>query len=166
MKKLFFLLLIVFVTKSYAYIPSTNEVRILFQQSAIKEDSCRKLLSILHLYNETNNTLLAGYRACATMIMAKHVFNPFRKLSYFSSGKNLLEKSIGMDKENIELRFLRFSIQTEVPSFLGYNSSKEQDKIFLLRGIFNVKDVQLKQLIIAFLKRSDYLTRVEKQTLI
>ena len=165
MKKIFLSLSMFFVTICYAYVPSQNQVRWLFQQSAIKEDSCKKLISILQFYNEGNNALLAGYKACATMMMANYVFNPFRKLSYFSKGKSLLEKSIAADKENIELRFLRFSIQNNIPSFLGYKGSINTDKIFLMNRLFILKDVQLKQMIISFLKKSDYVTSLEKQKL-
>ncbi len=113
MKKLFFLLLIVSVIKSYTDVPSQSEIRVLYQQSALKEEACKKLISILQSYNENNNALFAGYKACATMMMANYAFSPLRKLSYFSKGKNLLEKSIIIQKENIELRFLRFMIQTD-----------------------------------------------------
>ncbi len=166
MKKIFFLLLVFISAESFANVPPQNEVRILFQYSAIKEDSCKKLITILNSYNEENNPLLAGYKACATMMMAKYVFNPFSKLSSFYKGRNLLEKSIEADKENIELRFLRFSIQNSVPSFLGYKSSIDNDKLFLMNRLSTVKDTSLKQWIVSFLKQSDYVTASEKQKII
>ena len=165
MKKIFFLIVILLSIKSYSYVPSQSQVRVLFQQSAVKEDSCKKLIKILESYNEKNNALYAGYKACATMMMANYVFNPFRKMSYFSKGKNLLERSIEADKENVELRFLRFSIQNNIPSFLFYKGSINSDKTFLMKRIYALKDVQLKQMIVAFLKDSDSLTAQEKQKL-
>lgn len=109
MKGLMFLLLM--AANSYADIPSKSEVRSAFQKAAIEERSCSGLIKMLEVYNENNNPLLAGYKACATMMMAKYVFNPFTKLSYFSKGKSLLEKCIKADKQNIELRFLRYTVQ-------------------------------------------------------
>ncbi len=158
-------MLLFFAAKSYAYTPTAYEVRSLFHHSATKEDSCKKLITILQNYTEQNNALLAGYKACATMMMAKYVFNPITKLSNFFKGKNLLEKSIEADKTNLELRFLRFSIQNNIPSFLGYKSSISQDKFFLMNGISGLKDIPLKRLIVLYLKRSDYLTASEKQKL-
>jgi len=165
MKKLLFLLLLIVGTKSYAYIPSQSEIRILYQQATTKEEACQKLISILQSYSESSNPLLAGYKASATMMMANYVFNPFRKMSYFSKGKNLLEKSIKKQKDNIELRFLRFAVQTSIPSFLGYGSSIEQDKLVLINAVSKLKDLQLKQLIISFLQQSKYLNAIEKQNL-
>jgi hypothetical protein len=121
---------------------------------------------MLENYNETNNPLLGGYRACVTMMMANHVINPFSKLSYFSKGKNLLEKTIAVDINNIELRFLRFTVQTNIPSFLGYKSHIQKDKIFLIKSIVHLSDVELKQQVIAYLKGSEYLTAPEKQWLL
>jgi len=165
MRKIILLLLFSIAAKSYAYIPSQNEVRQLYHQAATNQESCKKLIVILESFNETNNTLFAGYKACATMMMAHYTFNPFSKLSNFFKGKSLLEKSINSDKENIELRFLRFSIQTKAPSFLGYKGSIDQDKRALLHTLITLKDLQLKQLIFSFLLNSDYLTLLEKQKL-
>ncbi len=165
MKKWLFLLLIIFCTKAFAFDPSESEIRLLYQQAATKEQSCQKLIHILQSYNENNNPLLAGYKACATMMMANYVFSPFRKMSYFSKGKNLLEKSIEKQKDNIELRFLRFAVQTSVPSFLGYGSLIKQDKLLLINAVSKLKDLQLRQLIISFLQQSKYLNAIEKQNL-
>ncbi len=165
MKKLLFLLLFILGTKCYAYIPSQSEIRSLYQQATTKEEACQKLIFILQSYSESNNPLLAGYKACATMMMANYVFNPFRKMSYFSKGKNLLEKSIEKQKDNIELRFLRFAVQTSVPSFLGYGSLIKQDKLLLINAVSKLKDLQLRQLIISFLQQSKYLNAIEKQNL-
>jgi len=98
MKKLLLLLLLIVGTKSYAYIPSQSEIRILYQQATTKEEACQKLISILQAYSESSNPLLAGYRGSATMMMANYVLNSFRKMSYFSKGKNLLEKPIEKQK--------------------------------------------------------------------
>jgi hypothetical protein len=99
------------------------------------------------------------------MMMANYVFSPFRKMSYFSKGKNLLEKSIEKQKDNIELRFLRFAVQTSIPFFLGYGSSVKQDKLLLINTVSTLKDLQLKELIISFLQQSKYLNAIEKHNL-
>jgi hypothetical protein len=65
--------------------------------------------------------------------------------------------------ENMELRFLRFSIQTKAPSFLGYNNSIKADKIFLLYSISKINELHLKEMVVTFLKSSKYLTPAEKQ---
>lgn len=149
----------------HAAVPLHDEVRLLYQKAAVEEASCRKLVKLLQPYNEKNNTVLSGYKACATMMMAKHVLNPLRKLSTFSKGKALLEKSIDADRFNIELRFLRFTIQTNAPSFLDYSSNIRQDKLFLINTVSSLTDLKLKQFITDFLDASTYLTSSEKKQL-
>lgn len=119
----------------FAKEPSIEEVRSLYRQAVKEEKECKELIDLLAPYNENNDPLLLGYKAGATMLMAKHALSPFSKLSYFKKGRKLLQKAIDADKENIELRFLRFGIQTNAPSFLGYKDSIEEDKLFLIRSI-------------------------------
>lgn len=162
------ILIVLFTTSNliFAGVPSVTEVRNLYQKAALESKSCTKIITLLDSYTEKNNALLAGYKACATMIMANYVSNPYSKLSNFREGKNLLEKCIKTDNENIELRFLRFSVQSKAPSFLGYNSSIKSDKKFLINSIHNLNDSDLKELIISFLKNSEHLTPAEKLKLI
>lgn len=142
-----------------------DEVRALYQTSATQENSCKKLMSVLETYNYTNNSTLAAYKACVTMMMSKHLFNPISKLSNFNQGKELLEKCVNADNENIEIRYLRFTIQSNAPSFLGYKFSISKDKIFLLNAVDGIKDLQLKQMVVYLLKSSEYLTLIEKQNI-
>lgn len=153
------------MTNNYANNFTIEQVRELYKKSSKEEISCKKLIESLQSYNENNNTSFAAYRACATMIMAKYVTGPINKLSKFNEGKNLLEKCIENDKQNVELRFLRFTVQSNAPTFLGYNSSLKLDKNFLLNKFSSISDKQLKNTVISFLKSSSYLTSTEKQKL-
>lgn len=146
-----FTILLLITTQTYGKLPSQSEVREVFQKATVEERSCRNLLKLLEDYNEKNSPLLAGYKACATMIMAKYVVNPFTKLSYFSKGKLLLEKCITIDKQNIELRFLRYTIQRKVPFFLQYRSSLKEDERMIKGAVVNLKDTELKKMISEFL---------------
>jgi hypothetical protein len=149
-----FIVLLFTVASSYAAFPSQPEVRCLFQKAATGENACRTLVRMLAPYNETNNPLLGGYKACGTMMMAKYVLNPFTKLSYFLKGRSILEKCIAADAENIELRFLRYTIQKKAPFFLNYRSSVNEDKRIITGTVAGIKDTGLKKMIIDFL-RSD-----------
>jgi hypothetical protein len=145
------ILLLLAAVSSYATIPSPSEVRTAFQKAAKEERACTALIKLLEAFNEKNSPLLAGYRACATMMMAKYVFNPFTKLSYFSKGRTLLEKCIKADKQNIELRFLRYTVQRKAPFFLGYNSAIKEDGSILKNAVSQLQDTGLKKMITGFL---------------
>ncbi len=165
MKKLFFVGLLFFVKATFAGIPSVDEIRVLYEKAVTEQSACSKLVEILSPYNEKNNPLYAGYRASAIMMMAKHVFNPFSKMSYFKKGKKILESAIKADEKNIELRFLRFNAQTHMPSFLGYNGDIESDRVFLENSFSEITDVKLKEFLVPYLKKSDYITDDKKEQL-
>lgn len=162
MKGVFTLLFIFFFISTFADSPTLAKVRSLYAISEKQEDACKELIKLLEPYNEKNNPLFLGYKASATMMMAKHVFNPFSKLSYFNRGKNMLEKAVSADNGNIELRSLRFLAQSNIPSFLGYNGSIESDKDYIIKNAHLVKDAELKKNIIYFMTRWGKLTEEQK----
>lgn len=117
---------------------------------------------MLEQFNETNDPVLGAYKACASMMMAGYVLNPVLKLSYFNEGKELLEKCINSASLNIELHYLRFAMQSEAPSFLGYTGYISKDKKFILEKVNSVKDKQLREMIVSYLVKSPLLTEKEK----
>lgn len=105
---------------------------------------------------DRNEPLWIGYRGMAYMLKAKHAWNPYLKLSHFQAGRELLEKAIAREPENIELRFLRFSVQSNAPSFLGYSSNLDEDLTTILTGWPGLRDDDLKQRIRQYLIKSNY----------
>jgi len=69
-----------------------------------------------------------GYKGIAALVEAKHSFNPINKMRYFSEGSRLLDASIEKEPSNVELRFLRFTVQDNAPFFLDYHDQLEEDK--------------------------------------
>jgi hypothetical protein len=134
-------------------LPDIVQVRAMYSRAPASEKNCKALLELLNPISEKQNPLLGGYKGCATMIMAKHAFNPFTKLSYFNKGKKILEQAVATDTSNVELRYLRFTIQTNSPTFLGYNGMLAADRSFLLRKLPQVKDASLSMMISTALKK-------------
>ena len=166
MKKLLFIGLLFLGFTAFSNVPvDMNEVRSLYKEAVKSEDSCKELVAISSGFNEKTNPLMLGYKGSGTMLMAKHVFNPFTKMSYFRKGKQMLEKAIEVDENSIELRFLRFNAQTNMPSFLGYNNNIDDDKKFILNGFSQIKDLQLKEFVWQGFYNSKYVTENERRQL-
>jgi len=153
-KQLVFIFLLIQSSSLLANNLPIKEVRKMFHRSVNSEQECKKLIQILEPFNVKINPLYSGYQAGAIMLMAKHVINPFSKLSYFKKGRIMLEKAINTDKNNVELRFLRYTIQTSVPAFLNYSQNKKQDKEFLISSLASLEDHELKQAINNYLKKT------------
>lgn len=142
--------------------PTLMQVRDVFEKASPEKESCKRLLVMLEPYNENNNPTFFGYKAVGTMLMAKHTFNPFKKLSYFKEGRGMLDDAVNADPSNAELRFLRFVSQTEAPAFLNYRGAVEDDKDFLIRSLPKLNDPRMAKEIGKFLSSSDFVSEEEK----
>lgn len=144
---------------------SLQEIRSLYLKSHKDEACCSELLKKLQNIDPLKEPVAAGYKGCATMMMANYTYNPARKLSAFYEGRDLLENVIQKNSENPELRYLRYTIQTNVPSFIGYNKAIESDKKFLIAQVNNLSDAALKKMIADYLRHSERVTGEEKNKL-
>jgi hypothetical protein len=100
----------------------------------------------------TKRSVFEAYIGIAYLFMAKHSGNPFSKLSYFKKGKRHLEAAVAKSPKCLEIRFLRYTTQMEMPHFLGYNKSILEDKKFILEHYKESKDEVLVSQIKQFLK--------------
>jgi len=64
-------------------------------------------------------------------IWANHVFSPISKLNTFKEGTKNIESAIKKEPNNVELRFIRLSIQKNISAFLGYKSNIKEDTQFI-----------------------------------
>jgi len=104
-----------------------------------------------------NNTQQA-YFGVATAMYAELVSNPADKLSYFSRGKDLLEKAIANDYWNEELRFLRYSVQDKAPWMLQYHDKLAEDSYYIYQGLAAGKIIKTKafwRIVIQFMIQSE-----------
>lgn len=134
--------------------PDMKYIRSLYQQAPHDEVKANTLLQLLSENSAANNTL-QGYQGAVTIVLAKHTINPYKKYSYFQTGKAKLEKAIANDMNNVELRFLRYSIQTNLPKFLEYNQQINEDKQFLQKQKQTIVDKQLKELVNSYLNQQN-----------
>lgn len=137
-----------------------SEVRKNYKEAAEKEEAAKKLMELTE--NSDKQPVLLGYKAASHMLMAKYVANPFSKLSHFNRGKDMFSEAIEADKDNIELRFLRYAVQSEAPAFLGYRDNLEEDKNIILTELKNINDEELHTMISTYLLSSKYPSEAEK----
>ena len=109
------------------------------------------LMTVLNEVNVHAQAIYEGYMGMAFMLKAKHAWNPYHKLKYFSIGKKLLESAANAQPNNIEIRYLRHTVQVNAPAFLGYRNNIYEDRLFLVENINDLTDSDLKQKILIFL---------------
>lgn len=125
-----------------------STIRSMYRQSATNENVNEDLIALL---NEKSSTFYRGYKGAAIMMKSKFSKNPFKKLELFRDGQEMLEENIKVDTTDVELRYLRLTIQSNVPGFLNYNSMIEQDKRYLSASLSKIQDTELKKMVSDFL---------------
>lgn len=138
-----------------------DKVRINYTKVVSDKELCEKMISELTELQNNSATHLA-YLGGLQTIQANHVFSPISKLKTFNKGKKNIEQAIKSETENAELRFIRLSIQYNVPKFLGYSSDIDTDKNFVLKNFKNITNKDLKRLIRGFFEDSDLLAKDEQ----
>jgi hypothetical protein len=143
MKKILWTLLF-FLMFNIAFSLDLENVRINYEKAVRNEKICRSILDKLTHFSD--KTIYQGYLGAYQAIWANHTINPFSKINTFNSGKKNIEQAIKVDPNNIELRYLRLSIQKNCPAFLGYTKNIEEDISFIRKHADSITDESLKQM--------------------
>lgn len=151
-----------------------SEVRELFYRAVESESS----LDSLEVYlkdksyegSEEKDALLTAYAGAAESLKAKYAFWPFSKLSYLKSGVKIMTDAVKKSPDNLEVRFLRFSVLHHVPGFLGYGDllRADADKIVALlsESRHQNEDIKLRNNVAEFMIKSGRLSGEMREKLL
>lgn len=139
-----------------------------YQTAAKDEEIAKKFVSLMDKY-PGKDPLKMGYRAVSHAIMAKHVWSPYSKLKYLRQSSQFFEQAVALDKQDAEVRFLRFSIENYIPRYLNMSSHLEEDKRVFMDAILRHPrsgiSAETVKIMRDFLMRKDLLTEQEQQQL-
>ena len=107
---------------------------------------------------------LIAYKGALLTLMAKHTKTVKEKKTYFKEGVQFLESAISKAPKNIEIRYLRLSVQEHAPKVVKYNNNIEEDKLFLKEHYKIQKNTSLKAYIKSYVMDSSLFTDEEKQS--
>ncbi|MBI35146.1 MAG: hypothetical protein CMP67_07270 [Flavobacteriales bacterium] len=128
------------------------KVRELYFKVSLEEEELETFENYLNKKIKTSNPEIEGYKCVLWFLKAKEYYNPYKKYEAFSEGKKQLELLITKNPNSIELRFLRLTIQDNLPGFLGYDDNITEDNKFIKKNIKSLKnDLDLIKRINAYL---------------
>lgn len=87
--------------------------------------------------------LLLAYLGSVQALKAKHAWNPVSKLSYLNQGFKTINSAVAKAPNEIEVRFLRFSLEYYVPSFLGFSKNLHTDKVKIIELLQKQNPIKL-----------------------
>ena len=138
-----------------------KEIRALYQKAPQVRAAAKALDQRMQAIDSNATPLLYCYKGANEMVQAKYVLNPLVKLEKFNRGKTWITQAFQRDSLDLEMRFIRFSIQNNLPSFLGYRDDIGGDKKFLLLHLKDCRDTELKKMINDYLTAASTLTAEE-----
>lgn len=108
-----------------------DEVRSQFPEIDSKEQA----ESFIELLKDNKSPEAKGYSAAMILMKSRYVIFPLTKLKYFKEGKKELNDVIKKNPKNVEIRYLRFSMQKQIPNFLGYHDNLNEDFNLIINDI-------------------------------
>lgn len=134
MRKL--LIILLFTTCNYGFAQSLklNEIRESFFELTFDSKNTPQFYDELKKIADPSPTVTA-YMGATQALMVKHAWNPFSKWKFLRLSEKTLRKAVNKDPENVEVRFLRFSVEKNIPHMLGFSEHIEGDQDFLLTHI-------------------------------
>lgn len=119
-----FLLVLLLVRSSANDLP---QIRKEYYAAVNDEKAAEKFYKKLKAINSSEPIMMA-YLGIAQAVRARHAINPYNKLSYLKGGMRALNAAVNKSQNNLEIRFLRFTLEHHIPKFLGYSQHLEIDR--------------------------------------
>lgn len=148
--------------------PSLNAIRKLLVNAIESKQTTDSLYASLNAVKD-RSALINGYIGTLEALKAKHTWNPYFKMKYLNDSEKTFKAAVSRDPHNIEIRFMRFSVEHNVPAFLGYNKNMYADRQEIIKQLdkkyYSSADRLLVKTIITFLINSKTCTPAESNNL-
>lgn len=103
-----------------------------YEAAAADKTAGEKFYQLLVDYHD-HDALVLAYKGAAEAIRARDA-SMFNKLTYVQQAVRTFEQAVSLDPQNAEIRFLRFSVESNLPPFLGLSKHVDEDLALLLQS--------------------------------
>ena len=103
-----------------------------YELAAADKSAGEKFYQLLADYKDRDGLVLA-YKGASEAIRARDA-SMFNKLTYAQDATKTFAQAVSIDPQNPEIRFLRFSVESNLPAFLGLSKHVDEDKEMLLNA--------------------------------
>ncbi len=103
-----------------------------YELAAADKSAGEKFYQLLAEYKDRDGLVLA-YKGASEAIRARDA-SMFNKLTYVQDAAKTFDQAVSIDPQNPEIRFLRFSVESNLPAFLGLSKHVDEDKGLLLNA--------------------------------
>lgn len=167
-KIIFFILIVLGTLTSHAQMTAGQLQRVkramvrAIESSAVTDSLYKALLAGPH-----KDPMTRGYLASVEALKAKHAWNPYHKVKFANRSTKTMAEAVNADPTNLELRFMRFSIQHYMPAFLGLSKELDADRKEIVKHYrsrsFQKTDSELVRNIAKFMIQSKRCSAAEEE---
>ena len=125
------------------YILSQNEIK-----------SCKELHNLSKNCNPKLEPVEFSYNIISHLMECNFILNPFIKYKIFKESTKQLDSIICLNPNYIEIRFLRYLVQLNSPTFLGYNTNLDNDYKLIISSVYSQNE-DLRNFILPILNNLD-----------
>ncbi len=124
--------LLALVVMSFTTASDLSSIRSAYLKGSTDESSAESLMS---LTNGKTDAIYKAYNGVAWGFKAKHSYNPVNKLDYVNKCIKLLNEAASAKSTDVEIRFLRFSVEENLPSIVSFTSHITDDKNYIISNL-------------------------------
>jgi len=143
-----------------------DAVRTAYKEAAQDKSKVEAFHKRLSKVTKEDNAVLIAYKGASIALLAKKAKTIKDKKEGFIKGVSFVEYALKKAPNNIEVRFIRLSIQENTPKLLKYKGNLEEDKLFILAQFKNIKFSHLKNHIKDYISHSKVFTDEEKSVIL
>lgn len=114
--------------------PVVKKVRADFYEIALNSARTEVVLNEVKKI-ENPSAVIKAYEAALEAMMARVVWNPINKLKHVRKSQKIFEEAVKMDDLNVEVRFIRFAVEYNIPRWLGFSKNLQTDKDFIMDNL-------------------------------
>lgn len=130
---------------------SLEDIRKEYSKAVENQTICEKWYHLFEKEIVLANYKLKAYKGGIIIAMARFV-PVAKKTPLVIQGKKLIEDAVLNSKDDVEIRFIRYGIQVNLPPALAYNKNKVEDRNFINAHLANLPNEAMRQAVIKFME--------------
>lgn len=134
-KSLTLVILVISVMLSLAFTKATplESARGLFPKLDQGKNYVDSLINISSKH--TSNPVMLAYHGAAQTARASYLYNPYSQYTTAKKGLETMNKSVSKASSNLEVRFVRYSVELNIPAIMPFTDHTKEDKKFILTNL-------------------------------
>jgi len=157
--KISILIITIFITTTSFDI---DEIRAMYTQTDGSKEHTIVLFNKLQSVSEKDGNVMMAYKGASIAMKGRFEKGAKQKTTIFKKGISMVETALKLEPKNMEIRFIRLTIQQNSPKLLKYKKNIGEDKGFILSNYGKIKSNKLRIYIKDYILNSNHFTESEK----